>query len=939
MKNYRLNPIALAFMTLSMAASSYAQDAQQDAENTDDAVEVIEVKGFKQSLEKAINTKRFSDTFVEAISAEDLGRLPDISVADAIARLPGITSQRTSGQSSAINVRGLSQQLTFATLNGREQVTPNGNRAVEFEQFPSELVTSVEVYKTPKASLIEGGLAGTVNLNTVRPLEQDGRSVNLNLRGSFNDRADEIFDADEEGYRFSVSFVDQLIEDKLGIALGYARLDQPDVSTRFVGFDYQQPSNDFNGDGVNDAVGFGFELEEAGGTDTRDGVFVALQYRPNDKLNIDFDAYYSKFTSETFQRGIRVIGPQEINGGNTTVNNPVVVNNAVIGGEFSRNTGAPTAGGGFGLTIQNNNDNNFDEDELVSIGTKIEYISNNWTFTTDFTYSNAESVFSNEVSTALVLASLDGGEPGNPCCGNDQPNTPVIADQVTASYILNGTDLPTVNIGQDFSDRSNLFLSRFGAFPFENNDELFAVAAEVAYQFEDNDWLSSIQAGIRISDREADQFRTSADVGNDAGFFQFAPSLPPVALDDSNSSIECFSGDFARAGFPCFTVISDPRRLAEQAVGGPIVSNQEQAFTRTESFVLSEDTRAAFVQLNLNTEIGNTPITGNVGVRVVETEQLSNNLEITTPSGVEYTEVLPSLNLVFKVTEQDQIRFGLSRALSRPPINQLAGGFNVSFNVSENRLTGGGQGNPVLEPFLADSFDLAWERYTKNGGIITIAAFYKDLDTFIVTETNNEFDFSEGNILDFLTPQNQMEFQQAQASFIGSFTGPVNGQGGYVRGLEFGYNQSFDFLPAPFDRFGLVANYSYTESQIDFVAANSGTELNLPLPGLSENVVNGTFYYEHNGYSARISGRYRDEFISPQTGINTQLPFTDEEFIVDFQASYDFSDESSLKGLTLLFQANNLTDESVSTYFGTTAQTGTIQFFGRQYFAGVSYSF
>jgi phosphoribosylformimino-5-aminoimidazole carboxamide ribotide isomerase len=938
MNNYRLNPITLAFITMSLSYSSFAQENEQETENENE-LEVIEVKGFKQSLEAAINTKRYSDTFVEAISAEDLGRLPDISVAEALARLPGITSQRTSGQSSAINVRGLSQQLTFATLNGREQVTPNGNRSVEFEQFPSELVTSVEVYKTPKASLVEGGLAGTVNLNTVRPLEQEKRSFNVNLRGSFNDRADEIFDADDTGYRFSFSYVDQLIEDKLGIAFGYARLDQPDVSTRFVGFDYQQPSADFNADGVNDAVSFGFELEEAGGTDERDGFFVALQYRPNDKLNIDFDAYYSNFTSETFQRGIRVTGPQEITTGNTIVENPVVVNNAVVGGQFSRNTGAPTAGGGFGLTIQNNNDNNFDEDELLSIGTKIEYVHNNWTFTTDFTYSEADSFFSNEVSSALILDSLDGGEPGNPCCGNNLPNTPVLSDDVSASILFNGTNIPTVSIGQDLSDRSNLFLSRFGAFPFTNTDELFAVATDAEYRFDNSDFISSVQVGVRYSDREADQFRTSADFGSDSGFFQFALSLPPVALDDSNSSIQCFSGEFAANGFPCFTAINDPRALAEQSIGAPIVTNQDQAFTRTESFVLSEETEAAFVQLNLDTALGDVPITGNVGVRYVKTEQLSNNLEITTPSGVEYTEVLPSLNLVFKITEQDQIRFGLSRALSRPPINQLAGGFNVSFDVSQNRLTGGGQGNPVLEPFLADSIDLAWERYTKNGGIITIAGFYKDLDTFIVTETNDNFNFAEGNVLDFLTPQDQLEFEQSQASFIGSFTGPVNGQGGFVRGIELGYNQSFDFLPAPFDRFGLVANYSYTESQIDFVAANSGTAIELPLPGLSENVVNTTLYYEHNGFGARISTRYRDDFISPQTGINQQLPFTDEEFIVDFQASYDFSDESSLKGLTLLIQGNNLTDESVATFFGTPAQTGTVQFFGRQYFAGLSYSF
>ncbi|MEL7128101.1 MAG: TonB-dependent receptor plug domain-containing protein, partial [Pseudomonadota bacterium] len=267
-----------------LGAQALAQEADPEtvaetvAEEDDAVLETVVVSGFRSSLESAIANKRNADTIIESITAEDIGRLPDISIAEALARLPGIASQRTNGQSSAINIRGLSQNLTFTTLNGREQVTPNGNRSIEFEQFPSELISGADIFKSPKASLIEGGVGGTVELKTVRPLDigEDYR-LNFNVRGSFNDRADEIFSANEFGYRVSASYVGKFANDTLGVALGYARLEQPDVSTRFVGFDFGGPDGpdcafiDNNGDGVDDLISFGFVAEEQGGYETRDG--------------------------------------------------------------------------------------------------------------------------------------------------------------------------------------------------------------------------------------------------------------------------------------------------------------------------------------------------------------------------------------------------------------------------------------------------------------------------------------------------------------------------------------------------------------------------------------------------------------------------------------------------------------------------------------------
>lgn len=915
---------------------------RSDDEDDDDVVEEIEVRGFRASLQSAIANKREADTVIESITAEDIGRLPDISIADSLARLPGITSQRTNGQSSAINVRGLSQSLTFATLNGREQVAPNGNRSVEFAQFPSELIGGVDVYKSQKASLIAGGLAGTVDLKTIRPLDIDDTVLNVNARLNYNDRAGEIFDANEFGYRISAVYVDKFFDDTLGISLGYARLDQADVSTRFVGFDYDNfAPNDFNGDGLNDAVSFGFEVEEQGGSDERDGLIGTVQWRPNSHFSWEVDSYYSKFTSDGYGRGIRVIGPQAANSGNpnTLITDPIVVGQAVVGGTFSRNVEAPTDPNNpsqFGLTIQNINDNQFDEDELISIGNKFEYVDEKWSAALDFTYSRADSFFANEVSNILPIVSLDGGVPG---VSNNLPNTPVIAanQQVTLGGNVGG--IPVVNFANDFTDRTLLRLANFGAFPFENEDELFAFALDFEYQV-NSSWLRSLEFGGRYSDRDASQFRESAGpgFGNDAGFFQFASQpFTPIALTPENSSIECFSGQFAANGFPCFIVIEDPRALFE-SLNGPIELNQNEGFTLDQSFIVREEVLSFYGQANLDFNIGSVGVTGNIGLRVVDTDQASQAQSAISAGEISYTEFLPSLNLVFKADDNQQVRFGFNRALSRPPIFQLGSGFGLGFNGTI--LSGGGAGNPLLRPFVANQFDLGYEYYFDNGGIFTVAGFYKDLESFIVSE-ELVVDFDGLDLEDLLSADQFAQFIASGAGTIGLFNGPVNGEGGYVWGIEVAYSQPFDFLDIPVLKdFGVNINYSYTESEIDFSAANSGQPLNLPLPGLSDHVANGQLYYEHeSGFSARFEFRYRSRFVSPQVGIDQQLPFTDDELVLGFQASYDFPGGSALEGLSILAQAINLTDEPVTTFFGVPEQRGTTQFFGRQFLLGASYRF
>ena len=250
MTKFKPNLLTLAFISMGLVTSIvtapiYAQEqtdedqtaAEAESNNDNDTSttdvsdddNLITITGYRGSLVRSLDQKRFADTVSEQLSADDLGALPDVSIADALTRLPGISAVRTGGQAAEINIRGLSGGFILATLNGREQVSTSGTRSVEFDQYPSELIASGAVYKSQKASLIEGGVAGTVELNTASPLDiKEDYKMNFNLRGMNNDRADEVYDAEENGYRASISYQGKFMDETLGVSLGFARLN-PDL--------------------------------------------------------------------------------------------------------------------------------------------------------------------------------------------------------------------------------------------------------------------------------------------------------------------------------------------------------------------------------------------------------------------------------------------------------------------------------------------------------------------------------------------------------------------------------------------------------------------------------------------------------------------------------------------------------------------------------------
>lgn len=917
-------------------------------------IERIEVKGYSKSLIDSLDAKRYGDTVSEQLSADDLGALPDVSMADALTRLPGISAVRTGGQAAEINIRGMSGGFVFSTLNGREQVSTSGTRSIEFDQYPSELISSAAVYKSPKASLIEGGVAGTVELQTVSPLQSDkDHSFLVNARGMYNDRASEVYGADEYGNRLSISYQGKFFDDTVGVALGYARLKQPSVATQFIGLAYNDSkevdglANDTKGPidaPANEYISEGFELQHLGGVEIRNGYMGAIEWAPRDNFKLKADAFLSRFDSESFARGFRV----KFGGSGAAIANPVLDGNSVIGGTFNRTSKSFTR-------VETVNDDNQDFDEVNSFGLNADWqVTDRLNVAADISYSSAKSNFRNGLLWANVAVDANA-------------DTPVFDDNVSISYQLNGLNLPDVGFNQAdaFTDLDRVMVSKYGIYPYENEDAVKAYRLDFKYDLE-NDYISSVEFGVRYSDRNYSNRRSVFEYGNDGAF---SSAEPPLKLTSDMASVVDWQGEFSY--FPSYLAIDLDAALAAwfpEGIPQPVQTwgnadgvldakgyTTNYSWTVLQSGEVFEKVFAAYAMVNFDTEIGGIPVTGNLGLRRVETDQsatvlenvgadpqlgaqyivddlgIVNNYYAPKIKGIDYVDYLPSLNLSFKITEDSQIRLAAAKVMSRPPINRLAGDASATAN-SDGVINGSSTNNPYLKPFYADQYDISYEKYFDEGAFVA-ALFYKNIDSFIDTVAITNFDFKGNgfNVPDYIVdPVTGVQTSTSNGTYT---TAMNNAEGGYIRGLELAYTQVFASLPDLFSGLGFNASYSYTESEVQSITSLGGDSATQSLPGLSNNVFSATLFYGYEGFETRISARYRDAFVSEQVAINDQVVNFDSETVMDYQASYQVMD-----GLNVLFQVNNLTDEPTKSYFGTEQKTGTLQYFGREFFLGFTYA-
>ena len=916
------------------------QSTAQSADTTAPEGEItVVVTGIRRGIEDAIALKRESSSIVEAISAEDIGKLPDTSIAESIARLPGLTSQRAEGRASAISLRGTDPGFTTALLNGREQVSTGDNRNIEFDQYPSELLSAVVVYKTPDSQLVGQGLAGTIDLRTTRPLDLSKRAIVFNIRGERNSQNDLGADSKDDGYRVSFSYIDQFMDNKFGVTFGYARLDSP-LATQGAGtYEPWRPNGnptggDLNPNGVvNPGVGAdtfitgGMKVRSDMGTNRRDGAMAAFQFKPNDAFASILDLYYTKRKQEDNARSLEVnLGdfPAPCCDGSFPAgtvfqySDPTIVNNTVVAATLNQR--APLARNFLFRT----------EDEIFATGWNNQWTNDVWTLNGDLSYSKAtrdEQQFETNAQYAPI-ANAAAGAPRN------------VYD--TGHFSLSRDKMPVLTFGLNYADPANvqvgptIYGAGYTKIPHVT-DELKSARVDVGHTL--GGWFSGALVGVNYADRTKDKLQPEGNlstIGN--GYYQIGSES---LLSPTNIS---YAGTGAVLAWDVPSVLANYYQpIVYGRAGDPNFD-----YLIGKNWSVEEKVATAYLKGNLDHELSSiVTLKGNIGLQVVRTDQSSDALfkdNATTPGvvrprtdGKKFTDVLPAVNLAFLLPERQAVRFGVARELARARMDQLKASSEFNYGLSSNAPSGSG-GNPQLDPWRANAVDLSYEKYFGRDAYVSLAGFYKKLKTYIFNQTTGNYDFS-GFISD-LPPES------LPPGFVttGSFTAPVNGSGGDLKGLELSVSLTGELFTDALQGFGTILSYSRTSSGItiqdppgnNFLTGNGLG--NIPLPGLSENVWNATVYYERSGFSARVATRARSKYIGEVTNFanDRSFKFVKGDQITDAQLGYEFAD-GKLDGVSVLFQVNNLTNEPYIAYAVDETRQQDFQEYGRQFLLGINY--
>ncbi len=960
----------------SIAALITALPGLAKAQTAPPAPEVVEedevvVTGIRAGLASSIETKRKETSIVEVVTAEDIGKLPDVSIAESIARLPGLAAQRVNGRAQIISLRGLAPDFTTTLLNGRQQASSGDNRGVEFDQYPSELLSSVVVYKTPDATISGFGLAGTADLRTVRPLEFGERAVAVNLRFEGTDADQLNADVDTTGNRFSFSYINQFANDTIGVAFGYAHLDSPSQNLHYKAYGYERfAGTNNNGTSGNTADDFphvspdaarsalqlnGQEIFAYSRENVRDAAMGIIEWAPSPQWHTTLDLYYSTFSQEETMRGAQWFSNPFADNARFTG-----VQTASIGGsEYG-------ASGTFNRAVpQLRNDYNTRDDTLVSVGLNSEY------HVTDNTRIYADLAYSRNERDEQVLETYSGYGLGVGGVTGATQNVGRTFDVFTFNIPTEG--YPTYTTGLNYADASQVSLGdrapwggwgHDGSIRFPHVEDT-VTSGEIGAEFDlDTPVFNRIDVGLNWTSREKSKF-----VG-DFDLFLNGVNRQQI-LVDPRYLVSPTSLDYA--GFGNVLSVNLPAALDVYYRRAPILD----ANFYNKSYGIREDVWTAYARASFDAG----PWRGNVGIQIVQQEQESTGANIrpeagggplvpvSVTGGAEYTDILPSLNIGYDLGGGHRIRFAAAYTVARPRMEDLranlvpnlnnpGSGANSPLPGDVLNLWNASGGNPELEPWRATAFDLAYEWYVDRTSYFSVALFYKDLDNYIFTH-RQPFDFTGVPIRSsFVLPPG------TTLSPIGSIAQPANGTGGSVHGFEISGALDFGLLYEPLDGLGLIGSFSRTESDLNPVTCTAVKSFNVTsancstpprdvrIQGLSGDVFSLTSYFERGGFQARASYRYRSAFKGEveqlfAAGRGATEILEDEQ--VDAQIGYTFQEDSLLEGLGVLLQVNNLTNSPYRTRLGLdsggthTADGGTLpetyEEYGRQFLLGLNYRF
>ncbi|QBI04964.1 TonB-dependent receptor [Pseudoduganella albidiflava] len=900
----------------------------------DKTLATVKVTGIRSGIEAAISIKKNANSIVEAVSAEDIGKLPDSTVAESLSRLSGVTTQRskTTGKATEVSVRGLAPSFNGSLLNGREQASTGDARNPEFDLFPSELTGSVLVYKTPTASVIGQGLAATIDLRTLRPLEFGKRVMAASYR---KERIGVDAGGEEgKGNRKTLSYIDQFANRTLGLSLGVTSFDQDNGDElRFDSWGGFAPELDYNGQRVK--VPGGFLSETTHRRQGRDSATMTLQFRPNANFKTSVDVFYSRGEEHTSRVGLE--GAVATNAGiydpDGVLSNATIANGIATSGTVSNYKG----------DIRNNLYSG--DDKFNSVGWNSEVKLGEWRAEADLSHSKGFRYHRNYETIA--------GQPGNTPASQLGSISYTGFDGVNFSNVVYKPSL-------DYTDRSVMKLTDvmgWGGGPHQPqagylansriDDKLDSVRLAAHREM---DWgpVVGVHFGVNVSKREKSR------LGDGEGRLSIngTDGYAAVTMPGTGTAIA------GPVGIPVATW--DPTGSL-----GPIYSMNTwvDATVLARDWTVREKVHTLYGMADVDGKLFGVPYTGNVGLQVVRTDQEGEGNQIdqsrctgitvdTCPfninrDGIAYTNVLPSMNLSFDLGNDQVLRFGAGKQMSRANLDNMRAGLSWGLPTStpfDPALTGSG-GNPRLKPYLASSLDLSFEKYFGKRGYMSAAVFFKKLHSYVINAPRG-FDFAP-----FVSPTTPLPARgEFEGSTIGFLTTPTNGQGGTMRGIELAMNMPFGLLWNPLDGFGAAINYSYTDSSVTlptsgFITANNSPVFvdqvsQISLPGLSKNVSSLRLYYENRGFQVSYTLRNRSSFVGEIEDYrsDSQFTFIRSETIADVQASYEIQG-GPLKGLSVFLQANNLTNTPFREFTTSPDIVTSSRSYGKFYAAGLTYKF
>ncbi|HWU15980.1 MAG TPA: TonB-dependent receptor, partial [Caulobacter sp.] len=974
-----------------------AQETPAPAPAADDtAVEEVVVTGFRASLANALDIKRRENDLVDVIKAQDIADFPDLNLAESLQRVPGVSIDRDGGEGRTITVRGLGPDFTVVRLNGLEALATTGGkdssgganrgRQFDFSIFASELFNSVTVRKSTSAMNEEGSLGAIIDLQASRPFDFSGPALSMGAKIGWND----LSRKKDPRFTFLASNRWDTGIGEIGALISVAYAERKTLEEGSSTGRWENPSVAFNSSTAFPCTGAAYNpvsgppltcaqigtvvggttptTTAAAGTannlwhpriprygrlqydQKRLGVTGSLQWRPTENSTLSLDALVANFTNNRDETYLEVISFSRSGAGlpqTDVVNFQADDKGHLIKGTFDdvdarveyRHDDLKTEFNQFTLTY----DTKFGDAGHLNV-----------------VYGQSRSIQDNPVQTTFSF---------------DRYNS----DGYSYDYSQNDK-LPNFNYGFDPTNPANFTYTASNTTgdasllrlrPSKAVNTFKTFRADVDYQILDGFKLryGGDYKEYGFSSWEKRLFsRNLASTGTtftaEAGF----PLPAGVTVADVSRLITGFGrGLDLPSGVPTSWIAPDLDKL-KKAIGydcNCINANGDFRLSVLNQLgalrAITEKDTAFYIQGDFDYDIFNIPVRGNLGVRYVKTEQSATGhynagnvaTPVSTPFGTiseqmatdaiqsvsrEYTNTLPALNISAQPMENFFIRFAAAKVMTRPQLQNLTPGFTAMSQGSQT-LT---RGNPDLDPMLANNLDLSFEWYPDKETLLSAGFFQKDIKSYI-QQTAEVMTWSETGL-----PNSLLSNGNTSATPF-TVTTNINSPGGKLKGFELSAQRPFTFLPAPFDKFGAIVNYTHVKSDIDYIIKSptfGGTPrvqtapavlVTQPLLNLSPDAFNATLYYENAGFKARISGSYRDQYliqVAPSATNNNDVRIKEKTFNLDGQVSYEFNK------FTVTLEAINLTDQEDSKVDDSTRMSSEeYVHFGRQFYLGVRYKF